>query len=359
MRSMVRCVLMFTLALAACAAPARAGFHLMQIEQIIGGVNGDATAQAIQLRMRATGQIFTGGARLRAWDANGQNPIVVFQFTNNIVNGAAGSRILICTPSFAALTSPAAVNDRTITNVIPQSYLASGKLTFESSIGQIYWAVAWGGYTGPNTGIAGAAGNDADGQFSPAFSLPLESNATRVLKFPGLFTDLSTNNAADYIMTTGSSTWVNNNGGAFVLPPATGPCCFNFGLCQVMPEFNCSLLVHSSWTAGGTCAPDPCPPVTGACCFGSICSVTTIANCDLMGGFYSGHETACFADTPNNFVLCCRANFDQQNGVGVPDIFAFLSAWFGNLPSADFDGNGTREVPDIFAFLSAWFAGCS
>jgi len=42
----------------------------------------------------------------------------------------------------------------------------------------------------------------------------------------------------------------------------------------------------------------------------------------------------------------------------VPDIFAFLSAWFGQQPAADFDANGTIGVPDIFAFLSAWFAGC-
>jgi hypothetical protein len=27
-------------------------------------------------------------------------------------------------------------------------------------------------------------------------------------------------------------------------------------------------------------------------------------------------------------------------------------------PGADFDGNGTIAVPDIFAFLSAWFTGC-
>jgi hypothetical protein len=29
---------------------ASAAFHFMQIEQVIGGVNGDTTAQAIQLR---------------------------------------------------------------------------------------------------------------------------------------------------------------------------------------------------------------------------------------------------------------------------------------------------------------------
>jgi hypothetical protein len=54
----------------------------------------------------------------------------------------------------------------------------------------------------------------------------------------------------------------------------------------------------------------------------------------------------------------CAADFDGVGGVAVPDIFAFLSAWFAHAPGADFDVNGSIEVPDIFAFLSAWFAGC-
>jgi len=54
----------------------------------------------------------------------------------------------------------------------------------------------------------------------------------------------------------------------------------------------------------------------------------------------------------------CPADFDGNGTVAVPDIFAFLSAWFAQGNGADFDGNGTVAVPDIFAFLSAWFAGC-
>ena len=42
--------------IAGAATPAVATFHLMQIEQVIGGVNGDTSAQAIQLRMRASTQ---------------------------------------------------------------------------------------------------------------------------------------------------------------------------------------------------------------------------------------------------------------------------------------------------------------
>jgi hypothetical protein len=54
----------------------------------------------------------------------------------------------------------------------------------------------------------------------------------------------------------------------------------------------------------------------------------------------------------------CEADFDGNGTRDVPDIFAFLAAWFAQDPSADFDGNTLVQVPDIFAFLSAWFAGC-
>jgi hypothetical protein len=55
----------------------------------------------------------------------------------------------------------------------------------------------------------------------------------------------------------------------------------------------------------------------------------------------------------------CLADFDGNGTVQVPDIFAFLSAWFANDPSADIDGTPGISVPDIFAFLSLWFAGCN
>ena len=42
------------LMLAAAVPPAGATFHLMQIEQAVGGMCGDPAQQAIQLRMRIT-----------------------------------------------------------------------------------------------------------------------------------------------------------------------------------------------------------------------------------------------------------------------------------------------------------------
>ena len=95
--------------------------------------------------------------------------------------------------------------------------------------------------------------------------------------------------------------------------------------------------------------------VAGACCFGTSCVVTTQAAC-TGGGVWQGAGSACGAG--GNPTTCCRANFDGAGGVQVPDIFAFLSAWFAGSASANFDGVGGVAVPDIFAFLSAWFAGC-
>ncbi len=74
------------------------------------------------------------------------------------------------------------------------------------------------------------------------------------------------------------------------------------------------------------------------------------------------HPGACFLSPPSigayENTPPCPADFDDNGLREVPDIFAFLAAWFAASPSADFDGNSLIQVPDIFAFLAAWFAGC-
>ena len=69
-------------------------------------------------------------------------------------------------------------------------------------------------------------------------------------------------------------------------------------------------------------------------------------------------------DYPDNDVISlvytnqCAADFDNNGVREVPDIFAYLSAWFAQSASADVDGVTGIAVPDIFFFLSTWFAGC-
>ena len=129
--------------------------HFMQIEQVIGGVNGDTSAQAIQLRMRSLGQNLLAGGRLRVHDAEGANPVLLIDFTTSVPSGAAGARVLITSAAFDQATTPAAVPDFTLTNLIPESYLPAGSMTFENDSGlTIFWRLSWGGedYTGSTLG---------------------------------------------------------------------------------------------------------------------------------------------------------------------------------------------------------------
>ncbi len=219
-RSVRRAIL--GLATVAAAAPAWASFHLMQIEQVIAGVNGDKTAQAIQLRMRFAGQNLVSQGRLVVHDATGSNPIIIHDFTSNVPNGVAGDRVLVCSPNFASHTDPPAVPDFVMTNLIPESYMAAGSLTFQSDGGTIYWRFSWGGsdYTGPNTG---ELTNDSNGNFGPPWPDPLPTADSRAVKFKNAAGAGSTNNADDYALTSGDAVFTNNARDSFTVQPA--PAC--------------------------------------------------------------------------------------------------------------------------------------
>lgn len=191
----------------ACGA-AHAGFHFMQIQQLSGGLGGDSSIQAIQLRMRQAGQGFVNTRRLRAFDAAGNNPVEIVTFGNNVSNANLGSTILIATADFQTATG--ITPDFIMTNPIPASYLPAGRVTFESGT-SIYWSVSWGGtnYTGSNTGLTT---NDSDGDFGPPFDGPLPSTGTTALTFGGAANASSTTNATDYSETAAGAVYTNNAG---------------------------------------------------------------------------------------------------------------------------------------------------
>ncbi len=204
---------------------AHATFHLMQIEQIIGGVNGDTSAQAIQLRMRSSFQQFVSEGKLVAYDAAGLNPIVILVPPADVTNFSTGDRVLITSSSFNALCSPACIPDFTMTNTIPASYLAAGRLTWEDTFGTILWSVSWGGasYTGSTLG---ALTNTATGQFGPAWAGALPSTGVQALLFQGAATAPAGANSTDYALTSGAATFTNNARNSFALI-ASAPCYAN------------------------------------------------------------------------------------------------------------------------------------
>jgi hypothetical protein len=196
---------------------AHATFHLSQIEQVIVSVDTDTSAQAIQMRMRATGQNFVSGAKLVVVDAAGLHPITILDLASDVANGAVGDHVLIASASFPSHTTPVAVPDFTMVNRIPASYFAAGSLMWQSDTGTVYWRLSWGGaaYTGPCTGNTA---NDVDGNFCPPFGDPFLSNCTtNALEFQGNATDLSTNNAADYLLIGNPIVFFNNAGASFTV----------------------------------------------------------------------------------------------------------------------------------------------
>lgn len=209
--------------LAWAAAPAAANFHLMQIEQVVGGLCGDPASQAIQLRMRALGQNEVSGHEVVAYDHNGENPVSLLVFPADVANGALGDRILLATTAFA--TDTGITPDFVLGQRIPDEYLRAGRVTFESAANSILWSLAWGGsyWLGTNSG---ATTNDADGDFGAPVGQRLAHNATRSVRFTGAATALSTDNAADYQLTSGPATVTNNGGQSVVLPAA---CIFGDG----------------------------------------------------------------------------------------------------------------------------------
>jgi hypothetical protein len=203
-------ILVAVIACALSARPAHATFHLMQIEQAIGGVGGNLNAQAIQLRMRGSLQAQVQLARIRAWDAAGANPVLIIDMGTPVTNSTAGDRVLITTATFKNHLVPSVTPDFIMTNPIPAAYMAAGSLTFETDDGLIiYWRLSWGGagYTGSGTV---STFNDADGVANPPFAFGVPSTSLQALNFPGTAGALSVSNAADYLITAGASVWTNN-----------------------------------------------------------------------------------------------------------------------------------------------------
>jgi hypothetical protein len=203
-----------------------ANFHLMQIEQIIGGVNGDTTAQAIQLRMRSSGQHVVSNGSVRVVDATGSNQVMLEDMTSNVINSQLGRRILLATPNFANYTDIPLVADF-IMDPIPASYLSAGQVRFMDDASSIWWSLSWGGnsFTGSTTGLGGVGTNDANGDFGPPVNMALPSTSLQALLFDGVAGDPSTTNLADYILTPAAATFINNAGTSFTLvapEPDTG-----------------------------------------------------------------------------------------------------------------------------------------
>lgn len=297
--------------------PVEASFHAMQIEQVIAGVNGDTTAQAIQLRMRFNNQNHLAFGRMVAWDAAGGNPVIVVDFATSVPNGIAGNNVLIASNSFVAQTTPAAVPDFVMAALIPDSYLDSGSLTFERDDGLVFWRLSWGDYTGDTTGDLF---NDLDGDFGPPFPEPLPTACARALQFQGAFSDRSLTNADDYAVTTVPAVFVNNAGDGFDVNTVD---CTPF-------NSDCSSFACDPDGVGGNCDTESFAP-PGTACEDDDADACTTGQCDGAGLCAAVPVDCTPLDTD-----CATFDCDRVGVEGNCDIVTFVAA---GMACTDNDGD--------------------
>lgn len=60
-----------------------------------------------------------------------------------------------------------------------------------------------------------------------------------------------------------------------------------------------------------------------------------------------------------NGVSGCVANYDNQGGVGIDDLFSYINGWFIGHPAADVDNSHAVVIDDLFGYLNAYFVGCN
>jgi hypothetical protein len=322
---------------AALVAPVSATFHFIQVEQVIGGVDGDTTAQAIQIRFRTGGQHLQAGGRMRAWDAAGQNPIIIVDPATNLAGPSqTGDRVLFASANFANYLDSAISVDYTFTNLIPASYLAAGSLTFETNNGAIiYWRLSWGGasYTGSNTG---SVTNDADGNFGPPFAGPLPSTGVQAVLFQGAANALSISNATDYALTPTAATFTNyaDQSATVVVPTVTGACCAGDESCIADVTEDTCVGGGGTYQGDGTaCETVDCTILTGACCAGDGNCIDDVTQdtCEGGGGVYQGGGTAC--DTVKCTQLtgaCCMPDGSCQDDTVEADCIAAGGVYQGH-----------------------------
>lgn len=101
-------------------------FHLVEVNKLMVGYNGNLAIQAVELKMITAGENLVSGGFLAVYDSLGNSVATLGTFGANVPNGSAGDRILCATAAFASAFS--ITPDLVISPGIP---MVTGQVSFE------------------------------------------------------------------------------------------------------------------------------------------------------------------------------------------------------------------------------------
>lgn len=136
-------------------------FHLIVVNEVY--TNADGTKQFVELMARSDFQTNLGPMRVNALEATGTTTTLVFNFTASFPALSNNETILLATQAVAdelGFAPDFLIPPNTIS-------LVDGRVTFATDLGTIVDAVAYGNYTGSNTGFS-----------LPAAALPTDGSAS-------------------------------------------------------------------------------------------------------------------------------------------------------------------------------------
>ena len=247
-RSVVWLLLMgaFAAVLLQAAIPAQAAFHCMRIAAVMGGANGDANIQYVELRMNFVGQNFVANHQIRFRNASSPTPVATFTFPDvggpgvpDVPNSTFGSSILIATAEFAAnatvvpdfIFSDGTVIDPNTSMTVPSNMSGMGDLKHPASVGsgKVSFAEGFGNCQlgGPAVVDSVAYGTTYTGtvDYGSKFASDLPTSGTQSLVVSNLNVEPA-NNATEYSLQTvpfpvppGANTPRNNAGNTGSIPP--------------------------------------------------------------------------------------------------------------------------------------------
>jgi hypothetical protein len=154
-RNLVRRLVFAGVAFALCLPLSRSyaepqAFHLVEINKLLVGYNGNTAIQAVELKLLSGGENFVGGALVAVYDSLGDPVATLGTFPGNVPNGVAGDRILCATAAFASAFS--ITPDLVINPGIP---MVTGQVSFEKP-GCIINSLAYGNVLVRVTGTSSA-----------------------------------------------------------------------------------------------------------------------------------------------------------------------------------------------------------